>query len=100
MVSSYSAQVILYTGANRPLGSAILQATALRLPSATYLLGSRSSQAGKEAIEELKKLGVEAHIEVLELDVSKDSSIFAAVETVKAKYGKLDGKHLYLPSTP
>jgi NAD(P)-dependent dehydrogenase (short-subunit alcohol dehydrogenase family) len=96
MASSHPEQVILCTGANRSLGFAILQATALRLPSATYLLGSRSAQAGEEAIEELKKLGVKAPVEVLELDVSKDSSIFSAVEAVKVKYGKLDGKY-YIP---
>jgi NAD(P)-dependent dehydrogenase (short-subunit alcohol dehydrogenase family) len=97
MSSPSSGQVILCTGANRSLGFAILQATALRLPSATYLLGCRSPQAGEEAVEELEKLGVKSLIEVLELDVSKDSSIFAAVETVKAKHGKLDGKISTLP---
>jgi NAD(P)-dependent dehydrogenase (short-subunit alcohol dehydrogenase family) len=99
MASSHPEQVILCTGANRSLGFAILQAAALRLPSATYLLGSRSAQAGEEAIEELKRLGVKAPVEVLELDVSKDSSIFAAVEAVKTKYGKLDGKY-YHPFSP
>ena len=94
MSSSLPEQVILCTGANRSLGFAILQATALRLPSATYLLGSRSPQAGVEAIEELKRLGVKSAIEVLELDVSEDASIFAAVETVKAKYGKLDSRSI------
>lgn len=92
MALSHPEKVILCTGANRSLGFAILQATALRLPSATYLLGSRSTQAGEEAVEELKQLGIKAPIEVLQLDVSKDSSIFVAAETVKAKYGKLDGK--------
>lgn len=96
MTSSHPGQVILCTGANRSLGFVILQATALRHPFATYLLGSRSAQAGEEAIKILKELGVKAQVEVLELDVSKDSSIFAAVETVEAKYGKLDSN----PSHP
>jgi NAD(P)-dependent dehydrogenase (short-subunit alcohol dehydrogenase family) len=98
MISPSSGQVILCTGANRSLGFAILQVTALRLPSATYLLGARSPKDGAEAVEELKKLGITSNIEVLELDVSEDASIFAAIETVQTKYGKLDGK--FIPSFP
>lgn len=84
--------IILVTGANRGIGFSIIQATALRLPTATYLLGSRSLGPGEEAITKFRNLGVAAEMHVLELDVSNDESILAAVSTVKEKFGRLDGK--------
>lgn len=84
-------QVILCTGANRSLGFSILESTASKLPSAIYILASRSIAAGEEAVKELRKNGIKAAIEVLQLDITDDKSIFAAVETVRAKFGKLDG---------
>lgn len=89
-----SEQVILCAGANRSLGFAILQATSLHLPSATYILGCRSKTAGNEAVSELRKLGVTSKIEVVELDVTEDASIFAAVKFIQEKFSKLDGKPL------
>ena len=37
-------------------------------------------------------MGIAAVIEVLQLDVTDDDHILAAMEFVEAKYGKLDGK--------
>jgi NAD(P)-dependent dehydrogenase (short-subunit alcohol dehydrogenase family) len=92
MSTSQSEQVILITGANRSLGFAILQAIASHLPSATYILACRSPESGYKAIQELRTLGITSAIEVLELDVTSDESIFAAVGKVKQTFGKLDGK--------
>ena len=86
-----SEQVILCTGANCSLCLAILQATALRLPSAAYILGGRSKTAGNKAVEELRNLGVKTRIDVLELDVTSDENIIGAAKHMQEKHGKLDG---------
>jgi NAD(P)-dependent dehydrogenase (short-subunit alcohol dehydrogenase family) len=91
-----SAQVILVTGANRGIGFPIIQATGLRIPNAIFLLGCRTKASGEEAISQLKKLGVTATLDVLILDVTSDSSIVAAKETIEQKYGHLDGQSLLL----
>lgn len=88
------------SGANRSLGFTILQALASHFPFATYILACRSPEAGFQAVEELRKLGVTSAIEVLELDVTDDKSTFTAVETVKQSHGKLDGmSSSYLPQS-
>ena len=92
MVSSK--KVILVTGANQGLGFAIIDVIGSRDPSATYILASRNLDSGKGAAKTLKELGVTAEIEVIQLDVTNDQQIEAAVETVKSRYGKLDGKPL------
>jgi NAD(P)-dependent dehydrogenase (short-subunit alcohol dehydrogenase family) len=87
-------QIILCTGANRGLGFEIVHVTALRAPSSVYILACRELSSGHEAVQELRKLGVTAKIEVVQLDVTKDEEIEAAVEFVRRKYGRLDGKSL------
>lgn len=85
MASSPSGQVVLCTGANRSIGFAILQPQPFAShPQLTSSATAPLRQTKKPSIDELKKLGVKAPIEVLELDVSKNSSIFATFETVKA----------------
>jgi NAD(P)-dependent dehydrogenase (short-subunit alcohol dehydrogenase family) len=84
-------QIILVTGSNRGIGFSIVQATAFRNPSFNYILACRSASSGKTAIAELKKLGVTATLDVVELDVTKDSTIISAKEYVEKKYGRLDG---------
>jgi NAD(P)-dependent dehydrogenase (short-subunit alcohol dehydrogenase family) len=79
-------KVILCTGANQGLGFSIVEVTGLRDPSATYILASRNIDAAKEAAKELKELGVKAEIDVLQLDVTDDRQIEAAVEAVMSKY--------------
>jgi NAD(P)-dependent dehydrogenase (short-subunit alcohol dehydrogenase family) len=87
-----SSPIILVTGANRGIGFAIVQSTALRVPNATYILACSSQSAGLAATEELKKLGVTAPLDVVVLDVTDDTSILAAKEVLQKDYGKLDSK--------
>lgn len=82
--------IILVTGANRGIGFSIVQATALHVPKATYLLACRTQSSGDEAVSELKKVGVTATLDVLVLDVTSDASILAARGTIEKKYGHLD----------
>jgi NAD(P)-dependent dehydrogenase (short-subunit alcohol dehydrogenase family) len=89
-----SSPIILVTGANRGIGFAIIQVTALRLPNATYILGCRSQPSGLAAISELQKLGVTATLDVVEIDVTNDASILAAKDTVEKKYHQLESTFL------
>jgi NAD(P)-dependent dehydrogenase (short-subunit alcohol dehydrogenase family) len=77
---------------SKGIGSCIVQSLAQIEPDSTYILAVRSVSAGEEAIKELRKSGIQSNLEVLELDVTKDDQIKSAVETVKQKYGRLDGK--------
>ena len=85
-----SSPIILVTGANRGIGFATVQATSLRLPTATYILACRSKPSGEAVILELKQLGVAAALDVVVLDVTDDASILAAKEVIEKKYSKLD----------
>lgn len=85
-----SPRTILITGANRGIGFSILQALATRSPSDHYLLAARSTENGESAIQELRKSGVQAEIDVLELDVASEPSIKAAEREVQKQYGRLD----------
>jgi NAD(P)-dependent dehydrogenase (short-subunit alcohol dehydrogenase family) len=85
-----SQRVVLITGANRGIGFAILQSLALRSPSDHYLLGCRDLLKGQIAVQELRKLGVTAPIDPIQMDVTSDESLHAAVQTVEWKFGRLD----------
>jgi NAD(P)-dependent dehydrogenase (short-subunit alcohol dehydrogenase family) len=84
-------KTVLVTGANQGLGFAIVSTAAARDPSASYILTCRNSSAGSKVIDELKKTGITANLELVQLDVTKDTDILQAVEWVKTKHGKLDG---------
>lgn len=51
-------------------------------------------ESGHEAVKKLRDTGVKAAIDVIQLDVTNDSQIEAAVNFVEKKYGKLDGESL------
>lgn len=87
-----ASKVILTTGANRGIGFSIVQALAQRSSGLVLLVASRSKENANEAISQLQTLGLEAEFQPIVLDVTNDDSIEAAVDEVKAKHGKLDGK--------
>jgi len=53
-------------------------------------LGSRSIEKGETALRDLQSRGYTGTAELLQLDVTSDDSINAAVQTVEAAHGKLD----------
>jgi len=83
-------KVILVTGANRGIGFAIIQSLAKAQPENTYLLGVRTISSGEEAISQLRALSLTANLETIQLDVTSDEQIRAAVEKVREDYGRLD----------
>ncbi|KAL6240314.1 hypothetical protein RBB50_012781 [Rhinocladiella similis] len=91
-MSNSTSLVILCTGANRGIGFAIVQALASHpsTASASFLLGCRSADKGKDAIDELRSKGITASIEPLVLDVTSDESIRGALGLVQRLYGRLD----------
>ncbi|KIW20231.1 hypothetical protein PV08_00806 [Exophiala spinifera] len=92
-MSSSTPLVILCTGASRGIGFAIIQALAShpRTAGASFLLGCRSADKGKTAIDELRaSKGITSSIEPVVLDVTSDESIRGALELVQRLYGRLD----------
>lgn len=87
-------QIILTTGASRGIGFAITQQTALRLPTSTCILACRSLASGEAPVQELRKESVTANLDVLELDVTSDTTILKAKDYIEKKYGRLDGSSL------
>ncbi|KAK4691386.1 hypothetical protein P7C71_g5604, partial [Lecanoromycetidae sp. Uapishka_2] len=85
-----SPRTMLITGSNRGIGFSILQALATHSPGDHYLLAARNPKSGTAAIKELRKLGLQAEIDLVQLDVSSEPSIKAAEEEVRKKYGRLD----------
>lgn len=84
--------VILVTGGNRGIGNAIVQAVGTRVRDVTILVGCRSAERAEEPIRKLKELGVPAKLEPLEITITDDASIKAAVQIVEDRYGRLDGQ--------
>ena len=109
-MSLSSSKIVLCTGANQGLGYGILEVAGLREPSSIYILACRSvvcsfqdfwmrcaelfQVSGHEAVKKLRDTGVKAAIDVIQLDVTNDNQIEAAVSFVEKKYGKLDGESM------
>ncbi|KAJ5267906.1 hypothetical protein N7478_010714 [Penicillium angulare] len=72
------------------LGLAIAQALAIQVPESILYLGSRSRDAGSQALQEVRLQGITSDIEVIEIDVNQDRSIVSAVEILSQKHGKID----------
>ena len=87
-----SSKVILLTGANNGIGYETVKA--LMESDKTYhiLLGSRSLEKAKLAIETLQKACPESTstVEAVQVDVTSDESIEKAFEQVKASPGHID----------
>ena len=85
-------RVILVTGANRGIGFAIIQAIASRpeTTKSTILLGCRDLGKGQEAAEQLRGFGLTSAVLPVVIDITSDSSIRDAVQTVAENYGHLD----------
>eukprot|EP00271_Cylindrocystis_brebissonii_P018223 TRINITY_DN506_c0_g3_i2.p1 TRINITY_DN506_c0_g3~~TRINITY_DN506_c0_g3_i2.p1 ORF type:complete len:301 (+),score=27.53 TRINITY_DN506_c0_g3_i2:337-1239(+) len=91
-----SPNVLLVTGANKGIGFESVRLLAEQFPASKVLLGTRSVENGKAAIEKFRSskpvdsTALYDNVEVLELDVTSLTSIKSAVDTVRQKHGKVD----------
>ena len=80
----------LITGANQGIGYYAAQQLAAT-GQHTVLLGSRDLAKGQKAVEELVKEGASREaLDAVQIDVTDDESIEAAVKSIEGKYGRLD----------
>lgn len=86
-------KIVLVTGANQGLGYAVIEVAGLRYPDNVYILCSRNLEKGKVAAAKLRDQGIKARVDVIQLEVTDDEHIAAAVQHVSKTYGRLDGNH-------
>lgn len=79
-------KIALITGANKGIGLEI--ARQLGEQGITVLLGVRDENRGREAAEKLKAEQINAH--VVQLDVTNQDRIDAAVSHIESEFGRLD----------
>ncbi len=82
----HSGEVALVTGANKGIGREI--ARRLVAEGVTVYLGARDEDRGRRAARDLA--GDEADVRVLQLDVTDQAQIDAAVKRVDEEFGRLD----------
>lgn len=79
-------KIALITGANKGIGLEI--ARQLGEQGITVLLGVRDENRGREAAEKLQAENINAH--VVQLDVTNQDTIDAAVNHIESEFGRLD----------
>lgn len=86
---SSAPRTVLVTGGNNGIGLATCQLFAAQ-PDYHCIMGSRSLDKGKKAIAEIQSSQGSDSISLVQLDITSDSSIAAAVDEVRSKHGSLD----------
>jgi NAD(P)-dependent dehydrogenase (short-subunit alcohol dehydrogenase family) len=81
--------VALISGANQGIGFQIALNLAKR-EGFSILLGSRNLEVGKEAAKKVAAEEGASPVEAIQLDITDDKSIDAAVKSIQAKFGHLD----------
>ena len=86
---STSKTIVLVTGGNNGIGLATCQLFAAQ-PNYHCIMASRSLEKGQKALESIKSSNPSGDISLVQLDVTSDASIAAAVEKVRDTHGHLD----------
>ncbi len=76
----------LITGANKGIG--LETARQLGAQQITVLVGARDLSKGRQAVEELKAEGIDAH--AIEIDVADEASVRRAAAQIEQDFGHLD----------
>ncbi|KAK2009609.1 short chain dehydrogenase [Colletotrichum eremochloae] len=85
-----SKKIILVTGANQGIGYDTSVALASASPNNHVIIGSRSQERGAKAVEDIRARNPAGTVSLLQLDVTSDDSIKAAVDSLTAEFGVLD----------
>lgn len=87
-VSTSASTIVLISGANSGIGFAASKALATQQPSYHIIIGSRDVAKGTAAAKRLALKGLS--VSSIQLDITDDASIEAAVKTIDTTYGRLD----------
>lgn len=84
--------IVLVTGGNTGIGYETVKALLQSPTPSTILMGSRSLDKAKDAIQkvEAEVPGSKSEIVALQIDIENDKSIEEAYKEVESKYGKVD----------
>lgn len=85
-------KIILVTGGNTGIGYETVKALLQSGNAYNVLMGSRSLEKAKSAIDTLKQEVPQtlSTVEPVQIDVTSDESIKKALEAVKARHGRID----------
>jgi NADP-dependent 3-hydroxy acid dehydrogenase YdfG len=82
--------IVLVTGGNAGIGYETVKALYASPEAYTILMGSRSLDKAKSAIETLETTESKSEIVPIQIDIEDDQSIQDAYEEVKATHSKID----------
>lgn len=88
-MAANSNTIVLVTGGNGGIGFEICKLLASQ-PGYHVIMGSRSLNKGEQALSSIQEHKPAGSIRVLQLDVTSDDSIAAAVKDVESQSGRLD----------
>ncbi|KAF2031398.1 short chain dehydrogenase [Setomelanomma holmii] len=83
-------QLILVTGATSGIGYDTCYALAAASTNNHVILGARNVSKGEDVLAQLQARKPQTTFSVIELDVTKDESIDAAVKKIEEDFGRLD----------
>jgi len=82
-------RIVLVTGGNNGIGFAACQLFASQ-PNYHTVMASRSLDKGQKALASIKSSSSSGNISLVQLDITSDDSIAAAVKEIESQHGRLD----------
>ena len=86
---STSKTTVLVTGGNNGIGLAACQLFAAQ-PNFQCIMASRSLEKGQKALSSIRSSNLDSTVSLVQLDITSDASVAAAVKEVESQYGHLD----------